>query len=161
MAAHGSDSFQLTLPTELEIQITRAFRAPRSLVFAVMSHPDHVARWWGPRSMTCVSCQMDFRVGGRYRFVLRGPDGNDYGFRGEYREIVPPERIVSTFEFEGLPGHGSVETMTLVEEEGVTLLTTRCLYQSTADRDGHLHSGMESGARESHARLEELLASLV
>ncbi len=155
-----STTFRLTLPTDCEIQLTRQFRAPRKLVFEVMSNSEHLARWWGPRSMKLVVCEVDFRVGGNYRYVLRGPDGNDYGFRGEYQEIVTLERVVSTFEFEGLPGHGSVETMSLVERDGITTLNVRCLYQSQQDRDGHLNSGMESGARESHDRLEELLASM-
>ena len=152
-------TFTLTLPSDREILLTRQFNAPRKLVFEVMSNPQHLAQWWGPRSMKFVVCEVDFRVGGNYRYVLRGPDGNDYGFRGEYQEILIPERVVSTFEFEGLPGHGSVETMTLIEREGLTTLNVRCLYQSSQDRDGHLHSGMESGARESHDRLEEFLAS--
>ncbi|MFN0054539.1 MAG: SRPBCC family protein [Planctomycetales bacterium] len=155
-----SSKFTLTLPSDTEILITREFSAPRRLVFEAMTRPEHVTRWWGPRSMKLILCEMDVRVGGGYRFVLRGPDGNDFGFRGVYREIVPPERVVSTFEFEGMPGHESVETLTLVETAGKTILTCRCLYQSVEDRDGHLHSGMENGTRESHDRLEALIATL-
>ena len=91
---------------------------------------------------------------------MRAPDGNDYGFRGEYREIEPPERIVQTFEFEGMPDHISVETATLEELDGKTKLTVTCLYQSVEDRDGHYNSGMETGMKESHDRLAELLARL-
>ena len=150
----------LTMPSEREIVITRVFDAPRRLVFEAISKPEHVTRWWGPRSMTMVSCEMDFRPGGAWRFVKRGPDGNDYGFRGVYREIEPPERIVQTFEFEGVPGHVSVETATLEELDGKTKLTVKCLYQSVEDRDGHYNSGMESGMRESHDRLAELLSTM-
>src|SRR5512145_922942 len=84
----------LTMPSDREILITRVFDAPRRLVFEAISKPEHVARWWGPRCMTMLSCEMDFRPGGAWRFVSRGPDGNEYGFRGVYREIEPPERIV-------------------------------------------------------------------
>ncbi len=160
MPSKSDSTFTLTLPSDREILLTRFFNAPRQLVFEAMTNPEHIARWWGPRAMTMVSCEMDFRVGGGYRFVLRGPDGNDYGFRGVYREITPPVRVVNTFEFEGMPGHESVETVTLEEVDGKTKLTSLALYQSTQDRDGHLHSGMESGARESHDRLEELIATL-
>jgi uncharacterized protein YndB with AHSA1/START domain len=110
--------------------------------------------------MTMLSCEMDLRPGGAWRFVLRGPDGNDYGFRGVYREITPPERLVQTFEFEGMPGHVSLETATLEEQDGKTKLTVTCLYQSVEDRDGHANSGMEAGMRESHDRLAELLSTL-
>lgn len=160
MTARLSSTFTLTLPSDREIQLTRLFSAPRKLVYEVMTDPNHVPKWWGPRGLQMVVCDLDFRVGGGYRFVLRAPDGGEHAFRGEYREIVPTERIVSTFEFEGMPGHGSVETMTLSEQEGVTTLSVRSLYKNQQDRDGHLHSGMESGARETHDRLEELIASL-
>jgi uncharacterized protein YndB with AHSA1/START domain len=154
------DTFELTLPSDREILLTRKFSAGRKLVYEVMSRPEHIAQWWGPRSMRLTVCDMDFRVGGSYRFVLRGPDGNDYGFRGDYREIVEGQRVVSTFEFDGAPGCGSIETMTLTEHDGVTTVTVCCLYATKEHRDGHLNSGMESGARESHDRLEELIESL-
>jgi uncharacterized protein YndB with AHSA1/START domain len=148
------------MPSEREIVMTRVFDAPRRLVFEAITRPEHVAQWWGPRSMTMVNCEMDFRPGGAWRFLLRGPDGNEYGFRGEYREITPPERLVQTYEFEGMPGHVSLETMNLVEQDGKTKMTVTCLYQSVEDRDGHYYSGMESGARESHDRLAELLSAM-
>src|SRR5262249_62331770 len=85
-------------------EFTRVFDAPRRLVWEAMSRPEHYPHWWGPRSQRMVSCQLDFRPGGSYRFVTRGPDGNEYAFRGEIREVVPPERVVQTFEFEGSPG---------------------------------------------------------
>jgi uncharacterized protein YndB with AHSA1/START domain len=156
----GGNGVTLTTPSDREIIITRVFDAPRRLVFEAISKPEHVARWWGPRSMTITSCEMDFRPGGAWRFVMRGPDGNDYGFSGVYREIEPPERIVQTFEFEGMPGHGSVETATLEELDGKTKLTVTCLYQSVEDRDGRYNSGMEAGMRESHDRLAELLSTM-
>jgi uncharacterized protein YndB with AHSA1/START domain len=98
---------------------------------------------------------MDFRPGGAYRFVQRAPDGAEYAFRGQYREIVPPERIVWTFEFEGMPGHVSVETATFTEQDGKTMLTATAVYDSVEDRDAVLQSGMEAGLRETWDRLAE------
>ena len=103
---------------------------------------------------------MDFRPGGAWRIVHRGSDGEEYGFRGEYREIVPPERIVWTFEFEGMPGHIIVETMTFEEHDGKTTYTSSSVLDSIEDRDGMLESGMESGAAESMDRLDEYLEVL-
>ena len=156
----SSNATTFTMPSDREIVITRVFDAPRRLVFEALTQPEHLKRWWGLRSLTMVVCEMDFRPGGAWRFVMRGPDGNDYGFRGEYREIVPPERVVSTFEFEGMPGHVSVETLTLDELDGQTKLTSTILYQSVEDRDGHYNSGMEAGTGESYDRLAELLKSM-
>jgi uncharacterized protein YndB with AHSA1/START domain len=154
-----SSTFTLTTPSEREIVLSRLFDAPRELIFEVCSSCEHLARWLGPRTMTMVSCEMDFRPGGRYRYIQRGPDGAEYGFRGEIREITPPARIVQTFEFEGMPGHIALETLTLEEHEGKTRLTVRALYDSVEDRDGILQSGMEGGVRESWDRLEEYLAT--
>jgi len=158
---NSSSATTFAMPSDREIVITRVFEAPRRLVFEALTKPEHIMRWWGLRSLTMVVCEMDFRLGGAWRFVLRGPDGADYGFRGVYREIAPPERIVSTFEFEGMPGHVSVETMTLVEQDGKTKLTSTCLYESVEDRDGHFNSGMEAGTKESYDRLAELLGTMV
>jgi len=138
----------------------RVFDAPRELVFEAHSNCEHMSRWWGPRGFTLSVCDMDFRPGGAYRFVQRGPDGAEYAFRGQYREIVLPERIVWTFEFEGMPGHVSVETMTLVEREGKAVLTATAVYDSVEDRDAVLQSGMEAGLRETWDRLAEHLESM-
>jgi uncharacterized protein YndB with AHSA1/START domain len=107
------------------------------------------------------SCQIDFRPGGTWRFVMRDPDGKEYAFRGEYREIVPPERVVQTFEFEGMPGAVSVETMALSERGGKTTVTATSRFDSIEARDGMLNSGMETGAAETYDRLEELLRTMV
>jgi len=114
----------------------------------------------GPRRFTLTVCEMAFRPGGAYRFVQRDTDGNEFAFRGEYREIVPPERIVHTFEFEGMPGHVSVETLALVEQDGKTTLTATSVFDSVEDRDGTLQSGMEAGARETWDRLAEHLGAM-
>jgi uncharacterized protein YndB with AHSA1/START domain len=160
MAAKGSSAMSVTLPSDREIVLTRVFDAPRRLVFKALTNCEHLKHWWGPRRYALASCQMDFRPGGAYRIVQRGTDGAEYGFRGEYREIVPPERIVQTFEFEGMPGHVSVETLTLVEEEGKTIYTSTSIFDSVEDRDGMLQSGMEEGASETMDRLAEYLETL-
>jgi uncharacterized protein YndB with AHSA1/START domain len=160
MGATNSSALKLTLPSDREIVLTRVFDAPRRLVFEAHSKPEHVKHWWGRRGSTLPVCDMDFRPGGAWRFVERGPDGQDYAFRGVYREIVPPERIVWTFEFEGMPSHVAVETLTLVERDGKTTLTGRSVFETREDRDGMLQSGMEAGAAETMDRLAEYLGAM-
>ncbi len=122
---------------------------------------DRNSTWWGPRRMTTIVDQMDVRPGGAWRFVMRESDGSEQGFRGTYREIAPPERIVQTFEWEGLPGHVIVEIVTFEDlGGGRTKVTTVLLFHTTEERDGMLSSGMESGLTESHERLAELLAEV-
>lgn len=149
-----------TKPSEREVGMSRVFDAPRELVFEAYTDPKHIPHWWGPRGYTTIVDQMDVRPGGRWRYINRAPDGAEYAFNGEYREIVPPARLVSTFEFEGMPGHISIDTATFDEVDGKTLVTVTSLFQSAEDRDGMLESGMESGATESWDRLAELLESL-
>jgi uncharacterized protein YndB with AHSA1/START domain len=160
MTKRTKDGYSLTTPSDREITMTRVFDAPRELVFQAHIDPRHVPHWWGLRGSTTIVDMMDVRPGGAWRFVQRDPEGNEYGFRGEYREVVPPERLVYTFEFEGMPGHILVETITFEEHDGKTRLTTTSLFTSVEDRDGMLESGMESGAIESWDRLAELLESL-
>jgi len=150
----------LTLPSDREIVMTRVFDAPRELVFKAHSKCEHLEKWWGPRKDTLAVCEIDLRPGGAYRFVQRGPDGEEHGFRGEFREIVPPGRIVWTFEYDGMPGHVSVDTLTLEDLGGKTKLTAHSLFDSVEDRDGMLQSGMEIGAAETWDRLAKLLAAM-
>jgi len=152
----------ITLPSDREIVMTREFDAPRELVFEAHTKCEHLDKWWGPRKYSFAHCEMDFRPGGKYRFVHQGPDGvEEHGFRGEYREIVPPERIVWTFEWERMPGHVSVDTLTLEDlGAGRTRLVAHSLFDSKEDRDGMLQSGMEEGASETYDRLAELLATM-
>lgn len=150
----------VTVISDLEVQLTRVFNAPRRLVFEAHSTCEHVRHWWGTRGHTMVTCEMDFRPGGRWRFVLRKANGKEYAFRGEFREIVAPERIVQTFEFEGDPGMTSVETLVFTEEHGRTTLTATEQASSIQARDAMLQSGMEQGAAETYDRLEEYLPSL-
>jgi uncharacterized protein YndB with AHSA1/START domain len=147
-----------TLPSDTEIRMTRTFDAPRQLVWAAMTQPVHIKRWWGRGNKLDVT--LDFRPGGSYRYVEHAEDGNEYAFRGEIREIVPEERVVQTFEFEGMPGHIAVDTMTLEEKDGKTIVTTTSSFSSKEDRDGLLSSGMEAGANQSYDALDALLAEL-
>jgi uncharacterized protein YndB with AHSA1/START domain len=157
----SGNKLKVSTPTDTEILMTRVFEAPRDLVFEAHSSCEHMTNWWGPRKYEVASCDIDFRPGGKWRIVHRGPgDEEDQGFRGEFRDIVRPERIVWTFEWEGLPGHISVETLTLEESDGKTTLTARSVWDNTQDRDGMLQSGMEEGAAETYDRLDEYLETL-
>jgi uncharacterized protein YndB with AHSA1/START domain len=159
MAARSSE-LTVTTPTDREIVLTREFDAPRDLVFEAHSSCEHMSRWWGPRKYETVSCELDFRPGGKWRMVHRGPDGDEHAFRGEFREISRPDRIVWTFEYEGFPGHISVETLSLDEVDGKTTLTATAVYDTTEDRDAMLQSGMSEGATETWERLQEYLDTL-
>ena len=145
--------------TGREIVMTRVFDAPRELVWEALTGPKHIPQWWGPRRLTTTVDKMDVRPSGMWRFVAHAQDGTEYAFHGVYREIVSPQRLVYTFEFEGIPGHVLLATVTLEEHEGKTRLTDHALFQSVEDRDGMLQSGMEAGAAESYERLDELLAA--
>jgi uncharacterized protein YndB with AHSA1/START domain len=159
MAATGSKKLEVTTPSEREILMTRLFGAPRELVFEAHSSCEHLKNWWGPRKYEIAECDLDFRPGGAWRVVHRA-EGEEHVFSGEYREIVPPERIVWTFEWGGAPGHISVETLTLEEQDGKTLVTARSVFDSVEDRDGMMQSGMEEGAAETYDRLDEYLEAL-
>ena len=150
----------LTTPTDREIHVERVFDAPRDRVFAAYTDPELIPEWWGPRGGTTVVDQMDVRPGGSWRFVIHQSDGTETAFRGTYREITPPERIVKTFEWEGMPGHVAVETATFEDLGDRTKLTETSLFHTTEERDGMLASGMERGMNEMYARLDELLARL-
>jgi uncharacterized protein YndB with AHSA1/START domain len=156
----GSGKLTVTTPSDTEIQMTRVFDAPRDLVFEAHSSAEHMKEWWGPRKYETISAEVDFRPGGKWRIVHRGPDGEEYGFHGEYREIVPPQRITWTFEFEGAPGQVAVETVTLEEHEGKTTLTAISDAGTKEARDAVLESGMTEGAAETWDRLEEYLETL-
>jgi uncharacterized protein YndB with AHSA1/START domain len=160
MGGSGSNRLTVTTPSDREIVMTRVFDAPRDLVFEAHSSCEHMSQWWGPRKYEIVGCEIDFRPGGKWRVVHQGPEGDEFAFRGEYREIVRPERIVWTFEFEGMPGKVSVETLTLEEHDGKTTFTGTSVFDTVEDRDGMLESGMESGAVETMDRLEEYLEVL-
>ncbi len=141
-----------------EVIVTRAFDAPRNLVFKAYTDRDLIPQWWGPKRFTTTIDKMDVKPGGLWRFIQRDSVGNEYAFHGVYHEVLSPERIVDTFEFEGMPGHVSLETCTLEDIGGRTRVTTRSVFQTVADRDDMLRSGMEEGVFETMDRLVELLA---
>ena len=152
---------QVTAHGEREIVFTRVFDAPRTLVFDAHSKPELVRRWLlGPPGWTMPVCEIDFRVGGRYRYVWRNADGREMGMEGSYREIKPPERIVSTALFdEDWTGGEAIGTMVLTEQGGKTTLTYTDLYSSREARDNVLKTPMTEGMEAGYARLDELLAS--
>jgi uncharacterized protein YndB with AHSA1/START domain len=149
----------ITTPSDREVRIERIFNAPRDRVWQAMTDPTLVAQWWG-RGNKLVIERLELERGGHWRFVEHSPHGV-HGFEGRIAEVNPPERIVQTFEWDGLPGHVALETMTLEQlEDGRTRLVTTSLFLTTEDRDGMLQSGMEGGVNESYEALDRLLAKL-
>ena len=150
-------------PGKQDLVITREFDAPRELVFRAFTEPELLIQWLGPRRLTMTIDRLEPKNGGSWRFVHKDQDGNEYGFHGVHHEVTPPEKIIRTFEFEGLPerGHVSLETVRFEEVAGGrTLHTVQAVFQSVADRDGMLQAGMEEGVNESHDRLDELLEQM-
>jgi len=159
MTASTIGETTFTTPSDREIEMTRLFDAPRELVFDAFSNPAHVPHWFGPRGWSVPVCEIDLRPGGSWRYVLRGPDGEEMGMSGVYKEIAPPERIVTTESFDDYPGE-SLNTLTLTEEDGKTRYTVTVLYADMETRDAVLASGMSEGAAETLERLAEHLESL-
>jgi uncharacterized protein YndB with AHSA1/START domain len=143
-----------------QITITREFDAPRGLVFRAYTDPELLVRWLGPRDLTMTVDRYDVRDGGRWRYRHADAQGNTYGFHGVFHGDPSPDAIVQTFEFEGAPGHVKLDTTTLEERGGATLVRTVSAFTSTEDRDAMIASDMERGVRDSDERLEELLAKL-
>jgi uncharacterized protein YndB with AHSA1/START domain len=160
-SAANSQTFTVTTPSDQEIRMTRLFDAPRHLVFEAMTRPEHVRRWWGclGDGYSVPICEIDFRPGGRWRFVNRHPKG-EAAFHGEYQEIAPPSRVVFTEVFEEFPDTVSVVTAELSDENGKTRLTATVRYPSKEVRDIVMASGMSTGAGISYDRLEDLVAEL-
>lgn len=157
----SSGKLAVTLPSDTEILMERVFDAPRPLVWEAMTKVEHVRRWWCCMDgYTMTVCEIDLRVGGAYRYVMVGADGNEVGFRGEYREIVAPARIVHTEIFEPYPDSPTVVTMTLEERDGKTHYTSRVVHDSQYARDMHVQSGMEYGANLALDRVEEIAQAL-
>jgi uncharacterized protein (TIGR03086 family) len=155
---HGSA--QVTLPSDLEILITRHFEAPVDIVWRAVTEPVHLLRWWGPTWCPMVTCEVDFRVGGSWRYGSRMDDGTELGWHGTYRDIEPGRRIVTTEVFEGFPDAESLNTMTLTAFEHGTVLHTLVRHATKEFRDGHLQSGMEGGMQVTFDRLDDLLPQL-
>jgi uncharacterized protein YndB with AHSA1/START domain len=148
-------------PGKQELFIIREFDAPRELVFKAFTDPKLYVQWLGPRELTMTLERFEPRNGGSYRYIHKDRDGNEYAFYGVNHEVLAPERIISTFEFEGLPEKGHVMLGTVKFEAlpaNRTRLVSQSVFQSVADRDGMIQSGMERGVNEGYDRLDELLA---
>jgi uncharacterized protein YndB with AHSA1/START domain len=149
---------KITTPSGREIRIERIFNASRDRVWKAITDPAQVSQWWGPTGSRVEVERLELRPGGHWRFVEYGAKGPD-GFEGRYREVTPPERLVFSFEWDGMPGYVAIETMTLNDlGDGCTQLVTELLFHSTDERDGMLHSGMERGVNEHYAALDRVLA---
>jgi uncharacterized protein YndB with AHSA1/START domain len=142
------------------IVISRDFDAPRDLVYRAYTEPELLVQWVGPRELITTVDSFDVRDGGRWRYVQRDPAGNDHGFHGIFHGTPSPDRIVQTFEYEGVPGHVMLQTTTFDERDGSTQVRVVASFQSVANRDGMVASGMERGVRDGDERLGELLATL-
>ena len=163
MAMTSSGTAKITLPTDEQILITREFDAPKYLVYKAWTTPELVRRWWHANRGEMTVCEIDLRVGGTWRYVMVADGGLEVGFHGEYREIVPNERLVSTEVYEGIPdadAHAAVDTLTLTEVEGHTILTILVEHPTKEGRDAHINSGMEAGMQDAMDLLEEVAVSL-
>jgi uncharacterized protein YndB with AHSA1/START domain len=161
IAMKNTDTLKVTTPTEREIVLTRVFDAPRRLVFDAWTKPELLRRWFGPHGHELVVCEVDLRVGGTWRYVVRGPDGTEMHLHGVYREIVTPERLVHTEandDCDAEVGGESLVTTLLVERDCRTTLTSTMRYRSKQIRDAMINSGMEYGVGESYDRLADALA---
>jgi uncharacterized protein YndB with AHSA1/START domain len=145
------------MPTDREIRVERIFAATRDRVWRAFTDPALVAQWWG-RGNKLVIERMEVERGGHWRYVEHTPEG-EHGFEGRYREVTPPDRIVRTFEWDGMPGHVIVESATFEDlGDGRTKIVTTMLFHTPEDRDGMLNSGMEGGLNESYVALDGVLA---
>lgn len=150
---------KVTTPKPREIHVERVFNAPREHVWRAMTEPDLLAQWWGRGNPLTVE-RMEVERGGHWRFVEHSADG-DHGFEGRFREVVPPERLSMTFEWDGMPGYTVLNTMTLADlGDGRTKLDAVSLFFTEEERDGMIQSGMEEGMNESYAALDRVLAKL-
>lgn len=154
-----SDDLKVTLPSDKEILIARSFKMPPAFVYAAYTQPDQLRKWWGGPAMKMITCDVDLRVGGGYRFVLLAPDGDKHGFRGKYRELEHGRWIVQTFVYEPFPQAWALEQLEFEEVDDGTRLNILVWHQSRANRDAHLKAGMEEGLRLSMNALEDHLAT--
>jgi uncharacterized protein YndB with AHSA1/START domain len=163
MATTSSGTAKVTLPADNQILITRELNAPARLVWKAYTTPELIKRWWSGERGTVTSAEVDLRVGGKWRYVMAANGGFEVGFHGEYREIVPAERLVNTEAFEGMPDpdeHAALCTVTLTEKDGRTYFEMLVEHRDQAGRDMHLNSGMEDGMQESMDALEKVASSL-
>ena len=163
MAAVSNGTATVTLPTDTQIQITREFDAPKHLVYEAWTTPELVKRWWHANRGEMTICEIDLRVGGAWRYVMVAEGFGEVGFHGEYREIVPNERLVSTEDYEGIPDadeHAALDILTLTEVDGRTTLTILVEHTTKEGRDAHIESGMEAGMQDAMDLLEQVAVSL-
>ena len=156
MATASSGTAVVTLPSDTEILITREFDAPKHLVWQAYTTPDLIQRWWAGKRGEVTSIEVDLRVGGTWRYVMNATEGFEVAFHGEYREIVPNERLVSTEVFEGMPDGQALDTLTLTEADDRTTMTVLVQHEKAEHRDAHINSGMEGGMQEAMDLLEEV-----
>ena len=160
-AVTSSGTATVTLPTDEQILITREFDAPKHLVYKAWTTPELVKRWWSANRGEVTIAEIDLRVGGKWRYVMVTTEGGfEVGFHGEYREIVPNERLVSTEVYEGMPDGEAVDALTLTEVDGRTMLTILVQHTSKEHRDAHINSGMEAGMQDAMDLLEQVAVSL-
>ena len=155
-----SKSAVVTLPTDTQIQITREFDAPRHLVYRAYTEPELIRRWWSGERGQVITAEVDLRPGGTWRYVMVANGGFEVAFHGEYQEIVPDERIVTTDIFEGMPDAAALTTTTFTENDGRTTLSMLVQHSSQEHRDAHINSGMEGGMQEAMDKLEQVARSL-
>jgi uncharacterized protein YndB with AHSA1/START domain len=161
MAEKTKTTSMFTLPSDREIAGSRVLDAPPDLVYKAYTDPEIIPQWWGPRRYTTTVDKLDVTPGGSWRFIHRAADEGEHAFSGVFREVVPSKRLVFTFNYEAMPGHEAVETVTFeAVEGGKTRVTDTTRFQNREDRDGMLQSGMEEGAAESIERLHLVLEKL-
>ena len=162
-AATSSGTAQVTFPTDEQILITREFDAPKNLVYKAWTTPELVRRWWSANRGEMTVAEIDLRVGGMWRYAMVADGGFEVAFHGEYREIVPNERIVSTEVYEGIPdaeAEAALNTLTLTEEDERTTLTIIVEHRNKEGRDAHIDSGMEAGMQDAMDLLEQVAGAL-
>ncbi len=159
MAMTTSGTAKVTLPTDQQILITREFDAPKHLVYEAWTTPELVKRWWHACRGEMTTCEIDLRVGGAWRYVMVATGGFEVAFHGEYREIVPNERIVSTEVYDAMPEAEALNTVTLTEVDGRTTVAILVQHTSREHRDAHINSGMEAGLQDAMDLLEQVAIS--
>jgi uncharacterized protein YndB with AHSA1/START domain len=160
MAVTSSGTATVTLPTDEQILITREFDAPKHLVYKAWTTPELVRCWWSANRGEVTIAEIDLQVGGMWRYVMVAEGEFEVAFHGEYREIVPNERIVSTEIYEGMPEGQAVNTVTFTEADGRTTLTILVQHTSKEHRDAHIDSGMEAGMQDAMDLLEQVAGAL-
>jgi uncharacterized protein YndB with AHSA1/START domain len=160
MAADESGAAKVTLPAETQILITRTFDAPAAHVFRAWTEPELVRRWWPARRGEMTACEIDLRVGGRWRFAMVTPSGIEVAFHGSYHEIEPVQKLVWSEVYETMPGEEAINTLTLTQSEGFTSIELLVEHETKQARDFHIASGMEDGLQDALSDLELVASSL-